>query len=513
MRITHAARSTRPILRRSSSDRSVEPDLPALAARAVDAARSAGAAYADTNITLTRTQTPGWGEGEERGIGVRVLVNGYWGFLASAVWTSDEAVRLARGAVAQAKAHSRGKVKPVELGPAPTVRGGQWVMPVKYDPFDIPIDEKFDVMNAFIDYAASYQVGINGKGMMDFMRQQKWFASSDDASWAQTVYCSSASFAVTYQDEYHLGLPAGGFGAEGLSPSGRGWELIADASIIDEIPTLIDEAEQTRHQIPFDVGRYDVVCSADAMATLLDQTLGPATELDRALGYEANATGTSYLDDPFGMLGTQLVASPLVSITANRSVAGGVATVQWDDEGVVPEDFTLVKDGVLVDYQTTREQAAWLAPYYQHIHHPMQSHGCARAPSALGISMQHAPNLTMTPGHMASSFHDLVAGTERGVAILGCDLLMDQQGLNGYAICTAREIVRGKLGRYLRGGALMFRAPELWKNVVAIGGPESLRWFGMYRGKGQPGQGAYHSVGAVPAKIKQLSIVDPGRKA
>jgi TldD protein len=384
-------------------------------------------------------------------------------------------------------------------------------MPVKYDPFDIPVGEKFDVMNAFIEYATDYQVGVAGKGAMDFNRQHRWFASSDDASFAQTTYCTAASFVVTYQGEDHLGLNGGAFAAEGLTPTGRGWEVIADASLIDQIPALIAQAEQTRHQVLFEVGRYDVVCSANAIGALLDQTLGLATELDRALGYEADAAGTSYLDDPLGMLGTQIVASPLISVTANRSVAGGLATVRWDDEGVVPDEFTLIKNGVLVDYQTTREQAAWIAPYYQRTHQPIQSHGCARAPSALGITMQHAPNLAMVPGQEDTSFDDLVAGTERGIAILSCDIVMDQQGLNGFAGCTMREIVRGKLGRYLRGGALMFRAPELWKNVVAVGGPASLRWFGTYRGKGQPGQGAYHSVGAVPAKIKQLSIVDPGR--
>lgn len=490
-----------------------DPDLPALLLRAVDAARDAGAAYADARVTHTRTQSPGWSDGEERAIGVRVLVDGYWGFLASAVWTPDEAVRLARGAVAQARAHRRGHARSVDLGPAPTVQSGEWVMPVTYDPFDIPVAEKLDVMNAFSDYAMNTAVGVGVNWGMDFFRQYKLFASSDGASWAQTIYRSSASFTVSYRGEYHMDLNGGIVGADGLSPAGRGWELVADSRLIDTIPRLIDQAEQARHVTPFDVGRYDVVCSADAMATLLDYTLGSATELDRALGYEANASGTSYLDDPLAMLGEQVVASPLVSITANRSIPGGVATVRWDDEGVASTEFTLVKDGVLVDYQTTREQAAWLASYYQKSNRPVRSHGCANASSALAITMQHAPNLAMTPGHMAVTFDDLVAGTERGIAILSCSPSMDQQGLNGLGSCIMREITHGKLGRYLRGGALMFRAPELWKNVVAIGGPVSQEWFGMGRGKGQPAQSTYHSVGAVPAKIRQLSIIDPGRKA
>jgi len=452
-------------------------------------------------------------DADERAIGVRALVNGYWGFLASAVWTPDEAVRLARSAVTQAKANSRGMIRPVEMGPAPTVRDGHWTMPIKYDPFDIPDGEKLDVMAAFREYAERYQVGIGTSSFMYFTRQQRYFASSDGASWMQTCYQSEAKFAVTYRDEYHLGLPGGGAGADGLSLTGRGWELISESGLMDTIPRLIDEAEQARHVIPFDVGRYDVVFSADAMAAILDRTLGAATELDRALGYEADASGTSYLSDPLDRLGTAIVASPLVSIMANRSVPGGLGTVAWDDEGIAPEDFPLVKDGILVDYQTTREQAAWLAPYYQKIGRPVRSHGCAAAGSAFDITMQQPPNLALMPGRAATTFEDLVASTEKGIAVLGLGVAMDQQSLNGMGYAIMREIKRGKLGRYLQGGALMFRAPEFWKSVVAIGGPASLRWFGMSRGKGQPNQTTQHSVGAVPAKVTQVSIVDLMRKA
>jgi len=504
-----------PFLIRSVPGRGGEPDLASLAASAVDAARQAGATYADARITLTRNQSGvPWSESEERAFGVRALVNGYWGFLASAVWTSDEAVRLAHGAVAQARAYSRGKQRVVDLGPAPTVRNGEWVMPVTYDPFDIPIGEKSDVMAAFVDYATRYQPGIGTSTYMAFVRQQQLFVSSDGASWAQTVYQSLASFALSYRGEYHTGLGQGGAGADGLGPVGRGWEVVAESGLMDQIPQLIVEAEQARHRAPFDVGRYDVVCSAEAMATMLDATLGGATELDRALGYEANASGTSYLSDPLGMLGTQVVAAPLVTVTANRSLAGGLGTVKWDHEGIVPEDFTLVNNGVLVDYQTTREQAAWLAPYYQRIGRPVRSHGCANAQSALSITMQHAPNLVLMPGTASTSFEDLVAGTDSGVAVLGFTPTMDQQLLNGMGRrAVLREIKHGKLGRYLTGAsALMFRAPEFWKNIVAIGGPASQQWFGMSRGKGQPGQSTAHTVGAVPAKVKQVSLIDPRRK-
>jgi predicted Zn-dependent protease len=127
--------------------------------------------------------------------------------------------------------------------------------------------------------------------------------------------------------------------------------------------------------------------------------------------------------------------------------------------------------------------------------------------------MQHAPNFALMPGPATTSFDDLVAATEQGIAMLTLNTSMDQQNLNGMGYGVMREIRHGKLGRYLQGGALMFRAPELWKNIVALGGPTSQQWFGMSRGKGQPRQSTGHSVGAVPAKVLQLSLVDQMRKA
>jgi TldD protein len=249
------------------------------------------------------------------------------------------------------------------------------------------------------------------------------------------------------------------------------------------------------------------------MASLLDATIGAATELDRAMGYEANASGTSYLDQPLDMLGSYRVGSPLVNVSANRSLVGGAATVQWDDESVVPDEFTLVKHGTLVDFQTTREQVAWIAPYYTKNNRPLRSHGCAGADSALSVTMQHTPNLQLLPGASDTSFAELVASVKKGVAVMSIDPNMDQQQLNGLGYGAVRKIVNGKLGPYINGAGVQFRSSEIWKNVAALGGAKELRWFGMARRKGEPFQSTTHSVGAVPARINTVDIIDVARKA
>lgn len=445
-------------------------------------------------------------------VGVRVLANGAWGFQSSAVWTADEAIRLARDAVAQANATAVDVSRPVELGPPPPAARGEWVMPVRYDPFEVALTEKMDFLTYAFATVRNYAAGLGAFGGLSCTRQRKVFASTDGSAWSQTTYRTGGTFGVSYHDDYVQQLPPARVEADFLSPAGKGWEHISESGLLDQIPRLVDDAEQARHRVRGEIGRYDMVFSAAAMASLINNTLGPATELDRAVGDEADAEGTSYLDAPLDMLGVHRIGIPAINIVGNRSVPGGTATVRWDDDGVAPADFAIVKDGILVDYQTTREQAAWLAPYYAKANRPVQSHGCANAESAMVETMQHAPNLQLLPASADTSFAQLVATIPQGVAVLSMEPQMDHQLLNGVGYGAMRKIVNGKLGPYIDGTAIQFRSPDLWKKLTALGGAKETRWFGMERGKGQPVQRTTHSVGAVPARIDTVDVIDVMRE-
>jgi TldD protein len=173
-----------------------------------------------------------------------------------------------------------------------------------------------------------------------------------------------------------------------------------------------------------------------------------------------------------------------------------------------------VTKGVLVDYQTTREQAAWLAPYYHAIGHPVRSHGCAGSGAGRDVTMQHRPNLRLLPGANDASFDALVKDIPKGIAVLQVQADMDQQLLNGSGLpVVMRQITNGRLGPYITNGGILFRTPEFWRNLAALGGPSSERWMGLASGKGQPYQSTRHSVGAVPAIIKDVRVMDVTRKA
>lgn len=499
-----------------------DPDRHALAAAALDAARTAGASYADVRLSCTNEEQ--WTNPfptipaeriETRGVGVRVLVNGFWGFLASAVWTPDEMARLARGAVAQAKANALGKTREMPLAPMTQVVNGQWTMPIKYDPFNVSYGEKYDFFNQFNAVTHRLLAETSGGMTGQFDRYDTVFASSEGSSWSQVTYLTFGSFGVGYGAEPgYKRYFDGGAGLMDLSPAGKGWELFLDANVFDTIPALIDYAEQARDRVPVDVGRYDLVCDAHVTAAIVNGCVGAASELDRALGYEANAGGTSYLDQPLEMLGTYPVGSSLLNVTANRSHPGGCATVKWDDEGVEPDEFTLVKDGILVDYQTTRENVNELSSYYQRMNRPLRSHGCARGQDALNYPIQNIANIEMKPGDKDVTFEELVSSTGKGVALTSLQgVYMDPQQLNGSILGDVREIKNGKLGRFLNGAAIEFRGPNFWKTLDAIGGPSTQRWMGLEGWKGEPAQKVYHSVAGVPARFRNAAVLDFYRKA
>ena len=489
-----------------------------LALRGIEAARAAGAAYADVRLSHTRTRSFGYpsiqsiGDREEMVVGVRALVDGYWGFASGPVWSPEEMSRLGREAVHQARANTLGKSRVVELAPRPAVRDGHWVMPVAIDPFETSPFAIVDHL-ASLSYFASRLPNITPVGNgCTFHVQEKAFAASDGSYCTQRIHRSEGSFSVRFQKR---GLPTSNGSLDRLTPAGLGWELYTGQPLRDYLEQLAAEIEADARlpMKPVEVGRYDTAFDAWTVGQLMDQTLGRATELDRALGYEANAGGTSYLNQPLEMVGQFQAGAPAITVTANRSEPGGAATTRWDDEGVVPDEFALVKAGVLADFQTTRESAGWLGDYYARQGTPVRSHGCAAAPSALEAPLTHSPNLTLAAGREALDFDAAVAAVGRGVAVREMHVDMDFQSASGLGMGRVYEVKDGKRVARLVGAGFLFRATDLWKGLQTLGGAGSARRFGWSASKGEPAQSTHHSVTAPPAVFEQLTFVDIMRKA
>jgi TldD protein len=492
--------------------RAGDPLLRDLAMRALDAAKSGGATYADVRLTVTRTQAFYFAnppqDSENIAVGVRALVNGAWGFVASVDWTPDVMARLGRDAAAQAKGNVWQNVAPIDLGERPTPASGTWAMPVRRDPFAVAIEEKLDYIRSAEAYAKTFRNGT-ASSIIVFERQERTFASTDGAFCTQTVYNSlgNRSFFSVGAIEPVM-RRASARNAEFVNPSGAGYEIFDDNKLLDEIPVLYEQAREMLTAEPADPSRYEVVFDAYAMANIVDQTVGAALELDRALGYEANASGTSYLAPVEKTLGTKLTP-PAVTITGNRSHPTGAATVKWDDDGVAPSEFTLIKNGEIVDYATNRELVSELATWYRAHGHALRSNGCAASEDAMTVPLVEVPNLVLQPGTKNLSFEDLIANVDDGVAIRGGVAYLDQQKLNGEGLPEMMyRVKKGKIVGTISGAGYIFRSPDLWKNLISLGGERSAAWKGITAAKGQPQQSTVHSVRAVAAHFKNLRVFD-----
>ncbi len=510
----------------------LDPDqVASIASRAVEVAQAQGAAYSDVRIIRNVQQIiifPGEVSAdvidqETLGINVRVLIDGYWGFAASPYCDAEEATLLAEEAVRQARANASRGPRNI-LWDGPIVERGAWVCP-GIDPMSVTLEEKLDFVNAWRVDVSEYHDGIHKVGLeksrLGFNRYEWCFCSSEGAKLQQIFYNSSGYFAL------QAGSPVKGKGfpvslqgmRDNTDPQLGGWEVLLNARLKDRIPEMIEKSMETAGLgvSPVDIGRSNLVLDARTVSILLPSTFGKTTQLDIAIGNEANAGGTSYLGpDPYEFLGNPVAASS-VTISANRSQSSGLATRKWDDEGVVPQSFDIVKDGKLMDYQTDRELSAELRKWYNSQGMNVGSRGCSSSGSGLDLPMIFSPNLELSPSTQTMSFEDLVANTERGYALFSYYMSTSFNGRDGFAASSpysyAREIVNGRLGNFVPGIGVLFRSDELWNNVIEIGDKTTQRQFASGASKGEPSQSKSYSVSTVPISIKDIAIIDPSRRS
>jgi TldD protein len=498
-----------------------DPDLRDLAHVALDAARSAGATYADVRFSRNRTQSvftreqrvQGLVDNETQGFGVRTLVNGAWGFAASRDISRDEIARVARQAALQARANSGTLVRPVVLAPVTPTPDGVWRTPIEIDPFGVPVEDKVGVLLA-ANAAALKAGGRFVNSSMFFLREEKTFASTDGSYIVQTIYRTQPSMTVTAVSSDMSDFQTRQ--SNEIAPMGRGYEHVRDAQLVENAPRWAAEAVQKLTAKPVEVGRYDLVLHPSHLWLTIHESVAHPTELDRALGYEANYAGTSFVSPPEAMLGKLKFGSPLMNIRGDRSQPGSLSAVGWDDEGVRPESFDIVRNGIFVDYQTTREQAPFLADYYKQSGRPMRSHGCSYSQTWADVQFQRMPNVSLLPGAKEQSWEDLIAATDRGIAIMGDgSFSIDQQRYNAqFGGQLFYEVKGGKIVGMLKDVAYQMRTPEFWGSLDMIGGPKSYHLGGAFNdGKGQPSQSNAVSHGCVPSRFRNVNVINTGRKA
>ncbi|MEX1186507.1 MAG: TldD/PmbA family protein [Gemmatimonadaceae bacterium] len=499
-----------------------DPLFRELAMVGLEAARGAGAEYADIRISNRNDQgiftrerrVQGMQSSETFGFGIRALVNGAWGFAASSRLTRDDVAATARQAVAQARANRVAQLKPHVLAPVTSVGDVEWKSPARIDPFTVPIEDKAQLLLTANAAAMQVQGARFVTSNMFFMKEEKTLATTDGSFIVQTIIRSQPGMNVTAVDQSR-----GDFQSRSsteVQPHGKGYEHVLDAKLVDNAPKWAEEAVQKLSAKPVEVGRYDLILHPTHLWLTIHESIGHPTELDRAMGYEANYAGTSFIAPPEDFLGKFKYGPEFMNVQGDRSQEGSLAQVGWDDEGVKPEDFMIIKNGIFNDYQTTREQAMWLDWWYKQNGQPTRSHGCSYSQSWADVQFQRMPNVSLLPGEQDISYEDIIAATDRGIAIVGDgSFSIDQQRYNAqFGGQVFYEVRGGKIVGMLKDVAYQMRTPEFWNAMDMIGGKSSYILGGAFNdGKGQPSQSNAVSHGCPPTRHKQINVINTGRTA
>jgi TldD protein len=488
---------------------------------ALDAAKIAGATYADARIGRYRNgfvatrerQIVQVADTESIGCGVRVLVDGTWGFAATRALTRDGVAGAAREAAAIAKANRVARDRAVVLAPAQSYGDVTWRSAFSVDPFAVPVEEKADLLLR----ANAAALGVAGVKFVNttlfVVKEERSFASTEGTVATQTIVRTWLPMTITAVAPDFSDFQSR---ANMVQPMARGWEYILEQDLVANAPKWGEEAVQKLKAKPVDVGRYDLVLDPAHLWLTIHESIGHPTELDRAMGYEANYAGTSFVAPPEKQLGALKYGPEFLNVQGDRNQEGALATIGYDDDGVQPEAFRIIRNGVLDDYQTTREQAPWLAWWYEKQGRPVRSHGCSNADSWSSVQFQRMPNVSVLPGEQERSLDDLVAATDRGILILGDgSFSIDQQRYNAqFGGQLFYEIKGGKVAGMLKDVAYQIRTPDFWNSLDMLGGKASYRLGGsFFDGKGQPGQVNAVSHGTPPCRFRQVNVINTGRKA
>jgi TldD protein len=479
-----------------------------LADAALSAAAAAGATHADLRIHRLVNEIIQLRDGEletavvnrEIGLAVRVIVDGTWGFASHAELSPEVAADTARCAVSVASTLAALNTDRVELAPEPVYADATWASSYKIDPFSVPTAEKIAVLH---DYSGRL-LAADG---VDYV------SASLHAVKEQTFYADTVGSSIT-QQRVRL-MPAleavtvdAGCGFDSMRtlapPMGRGWEVLAG----DDVWNWTDELAQLPSQLAEKIkapsvtpGQTDLVIDPTNLWLTIHESIGHATEYDRAIGYEAAYAGTSFATpDKLGIL---RYGSPVMNVTADRTVEFGLASIGYDDEGVAAQSWDLVRDGIFVGYQLDRVFAPRLGQ--------TRSNGCSYADSPHHVPIQRMANVSLQPSPEDLSTADLIARIDDGIYIVGDrSWSIDMQRYNfqftGQRFYRIRD---GRLDGQLRDVAYQATTTDFWNSMEAVGGPSTWRLGGAYNcGKAQPGQVAAVSHGCPSALFRGVNVLN-----
>jgi TldD protein len=489
--------------------------------RALDTARMRGASYVDVrlvhfrseSVTVRNRNVEGLVVDESIGFGVRVIVDGYWGFASSNDLSAPEADRVAAQAVKIAKASALVRGGKADIGP-PVRHIAKYATPVKKDPFAVPLDSKIDLLVR----CSEAMMGVRGIVMAEAstynQRETKTFGSSEGAYIEQDLVETGCGLEATAVDEGEVqkrSYP----NSVGRHQGTEGWEFVERWDLAGNAGRIAEEAAALLRAKPCPPGVTTVILDGSQVALQVHESCGHAIELDRVLGTEAAFAGTSFLTTD--KLGGFRYGSEAVNLTADATIPGGLGTFGFDDEGVAAQRVPVVRNGLFVGYLTSRETAATFGPKAarpggngSQIDPTLtagRSNGAMRASGWNRIPLIRMTNVNLEPGNW--SFEDMIADTDEGIYMeTNRSWSIDDRRLNfQFGTEVAREIKNGKLGDLVKNATYTGITPDFWGSCDAVANRDGwLVWGTPNCGKGQPEQVMHTGHGASAARFRNVRV-------
>jgi len=475
---------------------------------ALDAAQKAGADYADVRLIEEHYEyiqtkdllVSGFNKGVSRGVGIRVLKDGGWGFSATQKITKVELDKAAKRAVQLAAASSSTMRKPVSMADEPKYNA-VWASPHLIDPFSVSTEDKLDVLFS----SARTMLAVKGvtltQGRLSFVREKKTFVSTLGTRLEQTFVrsgCCIEAFATNEFERQRRSYPkhVGQFELAGWEMV-QGWDLPGNAQRVAEEAVALLSAPQCPG------GKTDLILGSSQLGLQIHESCGHPSELDRALGQEINFAGASFLTPE--KLNDLKYGAPIVNLVADATAKGALGSFGFDDEGVAAQRVYLVKDGMFKGYLSSRDTA--------HMIGLERSGGAMRAQSWSHVPIIRMTNISIVPGN-AGTLDDLISDTDDGILMeTNQSWSIDQMRYNfQFSTEIAWEIKKGKRGRIIKNPSYSGITPEFWNSCDAIcGADDYVEWGEPNCGKGQPCQTMWTGHGASPARFRnvQIGIANP----
>lgn len=447
-------------------------------------------------ITVKNGKVDSIAIGEDTGFGVRVFINGFMGFSSCNRLSPEEAERVVKHAAALARAAAMPGGRTYDLAHEEPALG-TYATPIKKDPFEVPIEEKIELL-VKVDEALSREPAVKLRvSHLRFIRDYKIFADTRGSFTEQTIYHTGAGYTAFAMGDGILqqrSYPA----SHGGNMRAGGWEFVEELNLLGHAERVASEAAGLLKAQLAPEGEMDLIIGTHQMALQVHESIGHALELDRVLGYEASYAGTSFAT--LEKLGNFRYGSELLNIVADTRTPGGLGTFGWDDEGTSARTEPLIKEGILVNYLSSKDTAPVIGK---------PSTAAARASSWNRIPIVRMVNVNMLPGD--KSFEELLAMVDDGIFVdTNRSWSIDQKRLNfQFGTEIGYRIRKGKLAEMVRNPIYWDITPRFWAKLVAVGKDWEL-WGVPNCGKGEPGQTMRVAHGTAPSLFRRVRVGNAG---